>query len=205
MKLWDQFYPDVVPDVLGVPEPTMDRALLRAAQRFLEQTEVWRQWLDDTTTNGDFEHDIELESKSEVVAIKQAVLAGREIRVYAPDDLPATWRTSGEGVEVGVCTFNGKTVQLVPLQSAGQVLSIEATLKPSNAATGVPDDVFDRYSLQIAQGAKALLLAQPGKTWSDLKLAAVFAGLFDSDINRIAAAHIHGLSSAPRRVRASFL
>jgi len=204
MKAWEEFYPDVTPEVPGCPDPTIDIALRRSAQRFFQDTGVWRLWLDDVTTTGGMELDIELEPNSELAQLLQATLDGREIEVYAPDHLPAGWKTGEAGFAVGVCSFDAKTLHLLPQQASGLVLRVEATLRPSNKATGVEDRLFDRYVLPIAMGAKALLMAQPGKAWSNPDLASAYANAFASEIHTVGAAALSGFSRAPRRVRPSF-
>lgn len=203
MKTWAEFYPDVVPEVPGCPNPTIDHALRRAAQRFMADTLAWREWLAAITTNGEFEQFVSADKSTLVVHLLRATLDGNEIVVYTPDDMPTDWREGAAGFDIGIFSTNADAVQLVPVQDAGLELAIEAVLKPSNTATGVQDNIFDRYVQAIAAGAKADLLAKPSD-WSNPQLAGYYAGQFQTDIDNVAAEVRSGFSRAPLRVRPSF-
>lgn len=168
MKTWDQFLRDVLPDVPGCPEPVAEHAILRAAQEFFQHTRAWRVWLDPVTTlDAVSAYDLNLEPRSELVRLESATLAGTGINIARVQDLPVDWRTGTAGVDTCIFTVDSKTVQLLPVQAAGLALVIQASLKPANDAEGLDDALFDQYVEAIAMGAKARLMAQPLKVYSN--------------------------------------
>lgn len=202
MKAWSAFLPDVLQHVPGCPDPVAEHALLRAAQEFFETTRLWRLWLPDVTTVADqTNYILFLEPKSELVRLERATLNGRPIRTRTQDDLPADWQTYTQGIEDGVHTPDRKTLILLPAQDDDLVLKVEASMKPSNTATGIETDLFDQYVLQIAAGAVAMLKEHEDKSYSDAAGAATWRGKFDSHMGVADFQRFRGFSSARPRAR----
>lgn len=201
MKTWDLFLKDVLVHVPGCPEPVAEHAVLRAAQEYLETTRAWKLWLPDLTTeDGATDYFLLVEPKSELVRLERATLDGRGIAVRAEQDLPEDWLTYPQGVETGVHTADRKTVTLVPSQTAGLVLKVQASMKPSNSATGLDDDLFDLYVTHIAAGAVATLKGHREKSYSDPDGALLWRGTFLGHMGVTDFQRIRGYSSSrPRR------
>ena len=126
MKTWEQFFPDLLPEVTGCPEPVAEHALLRAAQEFFETTKVWRVWTDDIATVVDvIDYDINLPTKSELVRLERATLDGHAILITTADELPIEWTSNNACVRTCIHTIDRRTVTLLPKPSAAGVLKIE--------------------------------------------------------------------------------
>lgn len=202
MKTWDKFFLDVMPDVPGCPEPIAEHAIKRAAQEFFESTRVWRVWMDDITTAlNNSEYDIGLPRNSELVRIERATLAGREIELATADCLPADWKTNSSSLPASIHTVDRKTVTLLPAPKAISVMLIEVTLKPGSSAAGIDDFLFDQYAETIAIGAKARLMKQPGKPYTNLNDAMLLAAEFKQAMATIGVVEMRGSSS--HRARSS--
>jgi hypothetical protein len=201
MKAWSAFLPDVLVHVPGCPDPVAEHAVLRAAQEFFETTRVWKQWLPDITTATETtEYVIFLEPKSELVRLERATLSGRPIRVRTEDQLPDDWQTYTSGIEDGVHTSDRRNLVLLPAQSEDLVLKVEASMRPSNTATGIEDCLFDLYVQQIAAGAVAALKEQSEKPYSDLAGAGAWRSRFETHMGVTDFQRSRGYSSArPRR------
>lgn len=205
MKAWSSFYPDVLPEVPGFVIPLVDIALRRAAQEFFATTGAWRLWLDDVTTEEDrTEYDIELEANSELVKLLRATLEGRPIRTVLEDELPADWKTTTAGMADCVFTQDQRNLVLLPAQEADLVLKVEATLRPSDAATGIQDAYFAQYSRDIANGALAYLLAQLHKPYSNPAQAQRYQVLFDGAMAVADLRRMRGHSGAMPRARVQY-
>jgi hypothetical protein len=159
MKTFDQFYPDLLPQVPGCPEPVADQALKRAAQRFCELTFAWRAKLDELQTSpGTDEYDLPLDRNTELVRIESAKLDGQDIAVATQNDV------SRHRPYVGC--YDGKTLIVNPVPTAENTIVLLCSLKPGNGALGVEDFLYDRHCALIANGAAALLKRLPMKTYS---------------------------------------
>lgn len=199
MQTWDSFYPDVLPSVMGCPDPVMDQALLRASQDFFQRTHVWTHWLTPITTDSSTGYAIPLETTAELVKLQRATLQGRQITVTTPESLPADWQTSPSGIRHCVFTRDRKVVTLLPTMSTGEVLRMEATLKPSNSATGIGDEFFDLYVEAIAYGAKARILKLPGTPFHSPPLAMDCEEMFKQAIGTVAVQQFRAFSKAAPR------
>lgn len=202
MKKWDQFFPDLLIDLPGCPNPTVERALVRAAQQFFSGAHVWKIWLDSTTTAANTtQYDLALDPNAELVRLERATLDGRPIAITTPDTLPADWQTNTAGIADCIFTTDRKTITLLPAKAAGLVLRVEATLKPANSATGIEDYLFDQYADTIAMGAKARLMQQPDKPYTHVTDGLNFEQRFIAAISSIDFQRGRAFSSALPRAR----
>ena len=147
MRLWDAFYPDVLPfiDQMTAPRPVVNAYLLRAAQQFCRDTRAWHVALEPVQTKDLVtEYDLELPPASELVRIESATMNAVPL---------AVWRQDATGSGQYVYTPDGKRLLLKQAPGEGAQISIQASLAPANDATGVEDFLFDRYAEVIAQGA----------------------------------------------------
>ena len=149
MKTWEAFFQDVLPFIeAGIPEPMVERQLLRAAQQFCQKTRAWRVELDPVRTTGQAAYDIDLPVATELVRIEGATLDGHSI---------AIWRADSEGCGQYVYTPDGKSVVFKRAPEADSNLVLDVTLKPGEKAIGIEDSLYDRYLETIALGAIARL------------------------------------------------
>lgn len=149
MRAWRDFFPEVLPFIAdGIPDPMLERRVLRCAQRFCERTRAWRVTLEPISLlAGVTNYEMELPQQTELVRLEEgAQLDGSPIDV---------WRPSAGGRGRYVSTPDRKTVDLSWSPAAGQTLVLVATLKPSGGATGLEDFLFDQYADVIADGTVA--------------------------------------------------
>lgn len=202
MKAWQLCLRDVLPEVPGCAEPMAEHALLRAAQEFMQKTRAWKVWLDPVITDGlNLTYDLNLELRSELVRIEAATLGGQVITIAREQDVPANWQDGSACVPTCIFTTDSKTINLLPLKTAGMSLAIQATLKPSNTATGLDDAIFDRYVEVIATGAKARLMSQPDKAYSSPGAAAMHRSNFLSAIDTLKTNIWRGTAATRPRAR----
>lgn len=148
MTPWESFYPDVLPYVpKGTPDPLVTWQLRRAAQSFCRSTRAWRTTLDAVSTAaGQLEYDIEFPPGAELVRVESASLGDQPLTV---------WRSIADGQGQFVATRDGKTAVLSQQVAEGLPLVLTVTLTPSDTASGIESDIFDRYSELIANEALA--------------------------------------------------
>lgn len=201
MRAWSDFYPDVLPFVMGCPEPVLEHHLRRAAQEFFSSCHVWTRWLANITTTTAQDYPLNLEPLSELVKLQRATLAGRQVGITTPDALPADWQTYKQGIKDCIFTRDRKVISLITANPIGQLLRIEAVLKPSNAATGVQDEFYDQYADAIAMGAKARIKKMTGTTYYDPIEALALEASFKQAMATIGFAKFRGFSSSLPRAR----
>lgn len=201
MKTWSQFFPDILAEVPGCPDPMLERALLRAAQEFCAGTQAWKLWLDASPTALNVtDYDLELAPNSELLRLERATLDGRAINVITSAELPDDW-LNNRNVSTCVFTDDRKTITLLPPPAAGLSLRIEACLKPASNATGVEDFLFDYYADTIAMGALARLMQKSNVPFSNPTKGMELERRFTHEIARIGFQKGRGFSSRHARPR----
>jgi hypothetical protein len=206
MRTWDVFYPKVLPDVLGCPEPLADEHLRDAARRFCAETRCWREDLDRIRTiAGRASYDLLYPDEADAVTLIGATLEGFDIGLDVPDATTMGERRRGNSGGRRLRTTDLRTLTLLPTPAAsGADLRIEALLQPSQAATGVPDAIGDRYLLEIATGALATLLVANKAPWTNPALADLKEKQFRRAIGCVKSAVWRGHSNSRPRVSGQF-
>lgn len=194
--------PDILPDVMGCPDPTVVLALRRVARQFFGETHIWRAVLDPVTiTLGVLNYDLDLPSHSELTKIEGATLNGLSILVTSGQALPSDWHTRYPALGPCIFTEDRKTFNFLPAAVTGDKVVVEVTLKPSNDAAGIESAFFDQYAEILAMGAKAKLMLQPGKTYSNPALGAMLEQRFNDAITDTNIRLWHGFSNAKVQVQ----
>lgn len=205
MREWSVFFPDVLPDVLGCPEPTVERHLARAARDFCTRTLAWRVDLDAITTIASTPgYDLPLPSQSEAFKIIGATLNGLDIGLEVANGTSAADRQRGNSGGSRVLTFDLKTITVMPTPAAGQTLIVTALLRPTITAQGVPDFLGDQHGQIIADGALSTLLTLNKADWANVGLAAIKKDAFDKGIGRVQKAAWKAYNATNPRGRAMF-
>ena len=144
MKTWAEFHSLVLPSVLGCPIPTMDNALRLTARDFCKRTREWRESESFTAQGIVNLFDIDIPPGTELVRIISADVAGDPLAIYGRGELPTDWATCTppDGLyHVGTTEY-----RVFPVPAAGAVVTVESAVMPTNAGTGISDDVFAHHA-----------------------------------------------------------
>lgn len=190
MRTWDAYLPDVEPWVLGLPIPAMERALLRAAQRFCEKTGAWHIDLDPVKTTAAGVLDFNIPREAEIVKVTEATVGGKPLG-FGDSSVPR------------LVTSDARTFSIEPQPAAGLLVVVSAWLRPSLNATGIPNDLGDRYGQVFAHGALESLLTIPGDT-ANAALAEHYGDLFKTAIAKAKTDAWRKFSSKRPRAKAQF-
>jgi hypothetical protein len=218
MKLWSAFYDYVLPDVPGCVPGMADFALRQAAIDWCEHTHAWKEYLDpQTISDGVTEYFFDISPLTQIVKLLDATYTTfpdppdpscppipcvRDLPVMREDALRSDWKTNTNCWRSPyILTLDRVSYFVMPQQCAGTLVTPHVAMKPSQTGTGISDDAFNQYAMDIANGAKARLMISPKKPYSSPDGAAVFQGMFEQA--RAAAAIIVGqsFSTSARRPR----
>jgi len=155
---WPAFFPFIAPESPGSADIAIEAAARKAAIEFCSESGVAEKTLADIAT-------VQGQSDYTIVAAEEAVARLLSVRL---DGLRLTLLTGAEiddlpdlegDAQPWAATLAGPlSLRLVPSASvADQKISIRAAMRPTQGATGLDDMVFERYALDIAAGAVALL------------------------------------------------
>jgi hypothetical protein len=195
MATWDKWFPDVLPQVPGCPNPVVRHELRRAAQALLTATRAWQENLAPLpVAAGQDEVTIAptTPAQQQIVRIESVWLDGQRLEPVTPDELDGA-TTDNWGTHTGApsrylqLTPGVLTLYPTPAANAITGLLVRVSLCPSDTATTIPDDLALRYSDEIQVGARARLMLYPNKPWSNPQLGITYAQDFNGAIGAAAA------------------
>lgn len=207
-----RMYDDVLPDLPGCPPLIALNAIRNAAIEFCEITRIYRVDLTPIIilANTPTYAYAGMPSGTVVHEPLHSVFGTSRILPKAPDDLQEQfgddWRTK-TGTPLFIVGEDERTVRVVPYPTAdlSDTLKLWVAIKPSDAATTIEQRLFEEYRTVIADGAKALLMASPKKTYTDKEMAAFYAGKFNVSCSSIQRRAGRGFLRSRPRVKARFL
>lgn len=173
-----QFFPRLLPYVVGCPEPLAQQALLDSAIEFSRRSQV-------VTANLDFVTVIEGTSNYELDAPNNQVAIDQVLKVWYDGTLmsPAPFETATALFNPAGAPryFYGQEIDEVfnlsllpaPERTVRNGLLVRVSLRPTRSATQVYDILYDRHVEGVVAGAMAILMAIPDQPFSDLKMAMV--------------------------------
>jgi hypothetical protein len=203
-----ELYSRILPYVPGCPEPTVDLAVIEAATEFAEKTQLsFFMEAPISLVDGTSTYYIAPDYEVEVDLITGVFCAGRELKHVTPSSLhdqAPDWETSESNEPTHYSTFGDAgsiTVYPKPMNTTGQAIRVFASWVPSFDATSIPDELGRTYARDIVEGAKARLMMIPDRKWTNLQLAGIAQGKFDSAIvdGRIKAIHNSAASTITAR------
>lgn len=186
MKAWSLFYPLVLPEVIGAPDPTVDQALVLATREFCQRTSAWTEWQDaQTAFTASNRFEFEIPAGAEVVKVARAVIGKTDLDVLSYRDVPADWVNPGSTMlRNKLVHFEGAEFLVFPLPTDS--IRLQLAFKPTLSAKTIPDALFDDYAEDIASGAKARLMAMRGMPFADGAHASFNRNAFESAIHQAA-------------------
>lgn len=199
--LWSSFFPEIATFAMGCPNPLLEAKLRQAAIEFLERTRAWVEWLDPVTSfDGLVEYDFDIPAGSDVARVERATVDGEPIVIQSYRDAPHDWSRT-DLVNQGLVSRDLKTFRLGNAVAAGLVIQVQVALTPSRTATGLPDDLFDKYKDDIVHGALSKLLEVPSTTYYQPDVAGRKFSMFEAAIAANAVDAWRGLTGNTPRAR----
>lgn len=209
MVLWPSWQLDILPHVPQCPVPLIEHELKRAAQVFFQESRAWQEQLTPITIFAGFsEVTIPMNgTDQELVRVESARWNGKPIEPRAADDMDQSytddWRDHSGPPEAFIQITPG-VMTLYPVPTEAGTLSLRVSVRPSESATGIPDDLAARFRDQLAMGAKARLMLYQGKPWSAPDMGLALSGAFASSIEKAASAMARSYSNGRVKSRASW-
>lgn len=191
------FYPLILPAVLGAPYPTVDFAINRAAIDLCERARVWEEAIDASTLVAGIDaYLLDLPRGASLVCVRNVRLDGHALA------LVESWAELDRRAEPPSSprcyTMRGDEIVVYPApaaEAAGGQLTLVATLKPTYTATALPDVLLAGHMAALAEGAKAYLKEMSGTPWFDPNGAAVAQARFNESMSRARINVEHGFAA----------
>jgi hypothetical protein len=211
MKAWSNWFNDLLPQLPGCPDPQIEHELLRACQDFFTRSRAWQVIQAPVAIAAD-QTSLAIapaDAEQELVRIEGAWLDGMRLNIFGVGDMdsafPDDWQTHTGAISTLVQITPG-TVLLypIPVSASATGLKLRMSVKPSDTATGIPDDQYVKYRDPLASGARSRLMLQAEKKWSNPGLGALNASVFDAAINSASIAAARSFSTGRISARPKF-
>lgn len=217
MKAWSEFYPDVLPELPGAPWPMVDHYLRNAAIAFCEESKAFVLTLDSVDAVAEqMAYLLPMPDDGggtpvvlyELVEIVSARFSGEKLDPIVPVELEKKYDDWESEVGTPDHYTQADTLNILlipaPTDAATDAIVVRAALKPTPSATGVSDWLFSQYRPALAAGAKAKMMAQANKPWSNPDMALVYSDIFADAISMATTRANDGHTRAKPRFSGSF-
>ena len=181
-----QWLPYIQVNVPDCPRALIIEAVRQKAIEFCAKSRFWRKELDGFYTvvdDGEYELNTPVDSTISdllVIKVNKEVLAPK-----TQDELESNygleWRES-KGLPKFFFMKDMATVVLVPFPDVVYPVRVLVALKPTQAAQGVDEIIFEEYKNVITHGALAYLQQMPEKSWSNPNMSVFYQGMFETEI-----------------------
>jgi len=182
---YTQWLPYVQVNVPDCPKALIVEAIRQKVIEFCQRSLFLRQELDGFyTVADDNEYDLSPPVDNNIAQLLMLKVNKRELEPKTQDDLEEIyqeWRDQS-GEPSYFFLKNTNTAILVPKPIGVYPVRILVALKPTQAAQGVDEIIFEEYKDAIKHGALAYLMLMAEKTWSNPNMSAFYQSQFDAAI-----------------------
>jgi hypothetical protein len=198
MAAWTSLYPMILPDTPGCPELILDQHIRQAAIRFLFDSGAYIVTAQNVAFSaGQSTYSFVPPADVQVNSVLEAKVDGAVYPLDMGVNSLAWDSSSTQTPTVFIPGDDGSSYRLWPTPTVSGTLTFRYTATPTETSTTIPDIVVLRWAAAIAKGAKATLLALPGKAFTNERLAAKYDADFRADVNRAKIARQRGFQGQP--------
>lgn len=171
MAALSDFYKHIKTFVPGVPEPTIDFAINRAARHFCSLSWFCRRSITITLVDGQASYTLTPadSTNEEIIGVHAVEYDDKPLDPTKPELVETT-----EGTPKEWYTEQYTALVLNPTPDsgvAGETVQVRIAVQPTLSSESVPNDVYREYQQAIADGACAWLMKMPKQPWSDPAMA----------------------------------
>lgn len=203
---FETLLPDLIPMVPGAPDTLIVRQVRSAVVEFCEKSEVYNEDIAQVTTIPDiYDYELAVPKYTTCHRIMQVAFKGVDLEPISTlllDQRRPDWRNKNGNPEYYV-KQRSNSIWLVPIPNKLEPLSthVRACLKPTHDAQGIEEWMMNDYRDSFVNGALYRLLRQPAKAWSDIRIGAMYGGLFQEGIANARLVSRQADSRVARKVR----
>jgi len=182
---YSQWLPYVQVNVPDCPRALIIEAVRQKVIEFCAKSRFWRKELDGfNTVATDSEYEITTPVDSTIADILKIKVNKELLEPKTQDDLESLyqeWRDVA-GQPKYFFLRDTSTVVFSPIPDAVYTVRLLVALKPTQAAQGVDEIIFEEYKDAIKHGALAYLMQMPEKSWFSPDMSVFYGTQFESFI-----------------------
>lgn len=174
-------------DVPGCPGPVIELAILETAIDFCRKTYAWDEIQDPVPViNGISQYDVDTPTDGEVVAIRAVWGFNRQLLPKTMAEIQRllpNWQDgrSNQPVYYNAASTSPAFIRLFPIpENADGMLTFRVAYAPKITSTTLDDDLVARYRDGLVSGAKARLMLNVGRAWTNPALAGVHVRAYEN-------------------------
>jgi len=194
MKTYDAFFPDVLPEVPGCPSDVALRAIRHTVIEFCEKSLINQVTQDPITLRANLaDYDLDAPTGFRVQKVMRVWFGGQELEPVAPDDIvgPDIYNSKIGNYTASTAPpkaytqkdFSSVSFLPIPNQTYTNSITMRVALVPLRDSTQFDDFLYEQWGEYIACGAKARLMLNPGKPYSNPDSAAVNQARYTTALN----------------------
>lgn len=171
--LFDDFLPEIMPEVAGCPEAVAINAVRNTCVEFCQGTDIWPNVLTIPVIANASLVALTPPPGTDISNVLVTLFDNRVIRVESEEDLDKCypgWRVATSIQPTVFVVDRASTpisLRLYPIPTVAGTITVSVSLKPSPSSTGVGDIIYRDYHRAIAFGAKSELMGMFGMPWAN--------------------------------------
>ena len=207
----DSFFPYILPEVPGCPDPTLRLQTALAAIEFCRETKAWSAIQDPIPlVDNQKEYVIPVVTDSYVHDVRDVWLGNRRLTPRSmraiQEEMPQ-WATatSNEPIYYNQAATRGSlSVFPTPVNTNGTSIVVRAVYVPTATAATLPAFLLERHLNIISAGVKAALMMMPAMPWSNPQMGVYYKSIFDDGVIKVRIEEAHdrvsgSVAVVPRR------
>lgn len=184
---FDAMLPYVLPSLNGCTEDLAIRHLRLAARDFFERTGVWEETLPEVSTTDDTTvYPLPVTDGAELARLLDVSVDGEPVDELVTPSQGAKYLRDEPDCSAAWVIEQRDLGLYMPDPVADVAIVVQAVLRPTLAATEVPDAYADQHIEVIVHGALARLLALPRVPWQSVQDAGIERAAFNDAITAAA-------------------
>lgn len=201
---YTDLFNEVLPELPGVGQDLAANAIRNAIIEFCFGSWCWRYFMDPMPVLANLNtYELDPPPGAEVAQTLLVKVDGKELEPTNEDDLTALfprWQTE-TGTPRRYLTDDPSQIILAPVPDTKipNGLVVTVALQPTRTSTTFPTWIWSRYFDALAAGAKARLMAMPGKPWTSPQLFQLYRGQFEAAMAGAKVESLKSLSRGPLR------
>ena len=183
-----ELLPEIMPEVVGCPNPVAKRALRNALIQFCTESEAYR--LPDVravAVQNISEVEFDVPDQTRVVKVVSLTYEGKPLNPASETILDGTinqWREH-TGTPSAFIPRTGNQVTLYPTpESTELALNATLALTPTQSSTSIDDAFIEAYLESVIAGALNRLMTMRGQPWANPELGVSYGYQFQEAITK---------------------
>lgn len=177
----EQFARHAAPELPGCPTLVITDTVIRVTQQLCDTADVLREMVSVTMVADTREYLLTVSSGhilSRVLNVKTEAYP----RGLAKTNETEADQSSSPGIPSAFYVDGYRELCLVPTPSKVETVAVIVTVKPNWSSEQLDDALYNTHLDLIMAGVKSMLMMQPGKEWSNEKMAAHYKTQYESGL-----------------------